>query len=117
VELSAAALATEELLRAAGPEPPPDAELEPADLAALREAGRIVRLTRTMHIHADALAQVRDTVARLIEEEGPLTLARFRDELSTSRKYAQALLEHLDSERLTRRLGDERVLRARRSTG
>jgi selenocysteine-specific elongation factor len=30
---------------------------------------------------------------------------------ATSRKYAQALLEHLDDQRITRRVGDERVLR------
>jgi selenocysteine-specific elongation factor len=29
---------------------------------------------------------------------------------ATSRKYAQALLEHLDEQRITRRVGDERVL-------
>jgi selenocysteine-specific elongation factor len=41
-----------------------------------------------------------------------VTLARLRDELSTSRKYAQALLEHLDAARVTRRLADDsRVLR------
>jgi selenocysteine-specific elongation factor len=36
-----------------------------------------------------------------------------RDELGTSRKYAQALLEHLDRTRVTRRLGDAHVLRRR----
>ena len=40
-----------------------------------------------------------------------MTLAAFRDELGTSRKFAQALLEHFDSERLTIRRGDEHVLR------
>jgi selenocysteine-specific elongation factor len=29
----------------------------------------------------------------------------------TSRKYALALMEHLDAKRITRRVGDERVLR------
>ena len=40
-----------------------------------------------------------------------MTLAQVRDMFGTSRKYAQALLEHLDNERVTRRVGDERVLR------
>jgi len=40
-----------------------------------------------------------------------VTLAQVRDLLGTSRKYAQALLEHMDEERITRRVGDERVLR------
>jgi selenocysteine-specific elongation factor len=41
-------------------------------------------------------------------------LARLRDELDTSRRYAQALLEHLDAERVTKRMPDDsRVLRRR----
>jgi selenocysteine-specific elongation factor len=37
-----------------------------------------------------------------------------RDELGTSRKHAQAYLEHLDAEHVTLRRGDARVLRRRR---
>ena len=64
-----------------------------------------------MHIHRDALADVARRVTALIERDGPLTLAALRDELQTSRRYAQALLEALDAERVTLRVGDERVLR------
>jgi selenocysteine-specific elongation factor len=46
-----------------------------------------------------------------IEREGSITLAQTRDLLKTSRKYAQALLEHLDEIGMTKRVGDERVLR------
>jgi selenocysteine-specific elongation factor len=113
--LSPAALAIEEELRAAGAEPPLDADLEaPAELAALREAGRVVRLGPAMHIHAEPLAAVRERLLALLQAEGEVSLARFRDELGTSRKYAQALLEHFDTERLTLRRGDVRV--QRRST-
>jgi selenocysteine-specific elongation factor len=34
-----------------------------------------------------------------------------RDMFGTSRKYAQALLEHLDVKRVTRRVGGQRTLR------
>jgi selenocysteine-specific elongation factor len=40
---------------------------------------------------------------------GKITLAEVRDMFQTSRKYAQALMEHLDAEKVTRRVGDERV--------
>jgi selenocysteine-specific elongation factor len=41
-----------------------------------------------------------------------VTLSRLRDDLGTSRKFAQALLEHFDTARLTvRRPDDSRVLR------
>ena len=114
--LSPQALALEATLRDAGPTPPPDTELNADDLAALRAHGRITRLGRGMHIHRDALAQVARLVTTLIERDGPLTLATLRDELQTSRRYAQALLEALDAERVTLRIGDERVLR-RKSSG
>jgi selenocysteine-specific elongation factor len=45
-----------------------------------------------------------------IEQEGSITLAQVRDLFGTSRKYAQALLEHLDEKGITRRVGDARVL-------
>ncbi|HYM57299.1 MAG TPA: selenocysteine-specific translation elongation factor [Solirubrobacteraceae bacterium] len=113
--LSPAALEAEAELRAAGHEPPADAELgaDPADLAALRAHGRAARLGRARHIHADALAEVQRRVVAVIERDGAVTLASLRDELQTSRRYAQALLELLDAERITLRVGDERVLRRR----
>ena len=55
------------------------------------------------------LADVRERVVAIMRAEGTITLARLRDELQTSRRYAQALLEHLDAQRVTRRIGDERV--------
>ena len=114
--LTAAALAIEDELRAAGAAPPLDADLDaPGELAALRDAGRAVRLGPAMHIHAEALDAVRGRVVALLEAEGELTLGRLRDELGTSRKYAQALLERFDAERLTLRRGDARVLRRRRA--
>jgi selenocysteine-specific elongation factor len=45
---------------------------------------------------------------------GAVTLAQLRDELGTSRKFAQALLEHFDGAKVTRRVGDAHVLRESR---
>jgi selenocysteine-specific elongation factor len=110
--LPASAEALEQRLREAGVEPPLDSELDAGDLAALREAGRAVRVTKSLHYHADALGDIR---ARLVEiagrNGGVVTLAQLRDELGTSRKFAQALLEHFDSEKVTIRRGDEHLLR------
>ncbi len=41
----------------------------------------------------------------------PITLAGFRDALDISRRTAQLLLERFDADGLTRRVGDERILR------
>jgi selenocysteine-specific elongation factor len=46
-----------------------------------------------------------------IDAYGPITLAQARDLLGTSRRHAQAFLEHLDRLRVTRRVGEARVLR------
>jgi selenocysteine-specific elongation factor len=115
--LSSSARELEDRLRAAGFEPPLDSELDPEDLAALRAAGRAVRVTQSLHYHPDALQEVRARViAAAGRHGGSITLAQLRDELGTSRKFAQALLEHLDGERITIRRGDEHFLR-RRATG
>ena len=114
--LSDGALGTEQRLREAGLEPPLDAELDPDHLAALREAGRAIRVSKNLHYHADVLADIRQRVIALADRNGgAVTLAALRDELGTSRKFAQALLEHFDSEKLTIRRGDEHVLRRGRN--
>ena len=54
-------------------------------------------------------------VAELIQRDGEVTIASLRDDLGTSRNYAQALLEHSTPARITLRVGDARVLRRRAS--
>jgi selenocysteine-specific elongation factor len=55
----------------------------------------------------DAVAQVRELISR----QGQITAAQVRDAFGTTRKYALALLEHLDAIGVTRRVGDARILR------
>jgi selenocysteine-specific elongation factor len=110
--LGPSALALEQRLLEARFEPPLDDELDPGDLAALRASGRAVRVTKTLHYHPAALDEVRERVVALAGRHGgAVTLAQLRDELGTSRKFAQALLEHLDSERITIRRGEAHHLR------
>ena len=112
------ALALEERLRAAGHEPPLEAELgeDAAHLPALRAAGRAERIGRSLWAHPDALADVAERVRAIAARDGEVTLAVLRDELGTSRKFAQALLEHLDVAKVTlRRPDDTRVLRRTRT--
>jgi selenocysteine-specific elongation factor len=116
--LPASALELEARLREAGFEPPLDSELDASDLAALRDAGRAVRVTRSLHYHPDAIAAVKDVVVETAANgDGAVTIAQLRDQLGTSRKFAQALLEHLDAERVTIRRGDQHFVRARRTSG
>jgi selenocysteine-specific elongation factor len=110
-ERAQAAERLEDELEAAGFTP---AKVEDRELAGyLERAGRLVRLGDGLAIGAAAYEEAR----RLLEEEcasaGSITLARFRDLLGTGRKPAQLLLERFDADGLTRRVGDERVLRRR----
>ncbi|MEJ8554287.1 selenocysteine-specific translation elongation factor [Tepidibacter sp. Z1-5] len=51
-----------------------------------------------------------DMVRKHLEENKSLTLSEFRDLIGASRKYAMALLEDFDRNKITRRLGDKRML-------
>ena len=60
---------------------------------------------------ASAYRQIVDRIKSHIEEKGSITVAEGRTNFDTSRKYILPLLEYLDQQRITRRVGDERVLR------
>ncbi|MCB0006026.1 MAG: selenocysteine-specific translation elongation factor [Anaerolineales bacterium] len=49
-------------------------------------------------------------IVNFLESHGAISAAEVRDLLQTSRKYAIALLEHLDERRITRRVDDRREL-------
>jgi selenocysteine-specific elongation factor len=51
-----------------------------------------------------------ESVRAYLAGHGSITVADARDQFDTSRKYALALLEHLDQLGVTKRVGDERVL-------
>ena len=89
-------------------------KVEDRALAAfLEREGRLVRLGDGYAIGSDAFARARDLLVEECERSGRIALARFRDLLGTGRKQAQLLLERFDGDGLTRRQGDERVLRRR----
>jgi selenocysteine-specific elongation factor len=52
-----------------------------------------------------------DKTRQIIQQKGQVTLAEVRDLFNTSRRYVQALLEHLDATGVTVRNGDFRRLK------
>ncbi|MGH7716835.1 MAG: selenocysteine-specific translation elongation factor [Vulcanimicrobiaceae bacterium] len=58
------------------------------------------------------VADVRARVEGMLRKEGTMTMARFRDLIGTSRKYAVPLLEWFDAAGITIRNGDVRTLRS-----
>jgi selenocysteine-specific elongation factor len=79
----------------------------------LEEQGRLVRVGDGYAISTPAYEEARAALIAECESTGRITLARFRDLLGVGRKTAQMLLERFDADGLTRRVGDERVLRRR----
>ena len=116
------ALRVLELLRADGASPRAPAAVAEAlgwqsseadaALEALAVSGRATRVKPGVFYESETLEGLRACLIELAGERGgAITLAEARDELGTSRKYAQALLEHLDASHLTVRHGDRHVLR------
>jgi selenocysteine-specific elongation factor len=91
--------------------PPTERQPEPELLAHLEGEGRIVRVGDGIAFAREAYDEMTARIIEHLRAFDTITLAQVRDMFATSRKYAQALLEHLDDQRITRRVGDERVLR------
>jgi selenocysteine-specific elongation factor len=90
--------------------PPNDLIPEPDLLNLLIEQHRVVKVSENVVFSASAYNEMVEKVTSYIKARGKVTLAEVRDLFKTSRKYAQAFLEHLDEKKITRRIGDERVL-------
>jgi selenocysteine-specific elongation factor len=90
----------------------PDSELIPAAdlLNMLIGQGRVVKVSDNVVFSAPVYNDMVAKVRAHIKSNGNVSLGEVRDMFGASRKYAQALLEHLDREKVTRRVGDERVL-------
>ena len=91
--------------------PPADLIPEPDLLNLLIEQHQVVKVGDNVVFSASAYNEMVEMVIAHLKAQGKVTLAEVRDIFNTSRKYAQALLEHLDQENITRRVGDERVLK------
>ncbi|MEA4812578.1 MAG: selenocysteine-specific translation elongation factor [Anaerolineaceae bacterium] len=95
--------------------PPDQKELEESLGAEIIEgllgSGQLVRVSAEILFSPQAYEAMKNWVQTKIQAQGSLALSEFRDQFSTSRKFAAAFLEHLDTIGLTMRKGDVRVLR------
>jgi selenocysteine-specific elongation factor len=83
---------------------------EPDLVNLLIAQGKVVRVNDNIVFTAAAYREMTDRITSKIKTSGKVGLGEVRDMFGTSRKYAQALLEHLDKEKITRRVGDDRVM-------
>jgi selenocysteine-specific elongation factor len=82
------------------------------ELARYLEArGRLVRLGDGYAIGADAFEVAQDVLLTECRAVGGISLARFRDLVGVGRRDAQLLLERFDADGVTRRVGEQRILR------
>jgi selenocysteine-specific elongation factor len=70
----------------------------------------LVKLSDDLVFHRDALESLRQLVAAQKTKTPKLNVVAFKDLTGVTRKYAIPLLEYLDRERVTKRVGDERVI-------
>jgi selenocysteine-specific elongation factor len=70
----------------------------------------LVKISDDLVFHRDALADLRRRMASEKAKSPKIDVARFKDLTGVSRKYAIPLLEYLDREHVTRRVGDVRVI-------
>jgi selenocysteine-specific elongation factor len=70
----------------------------------------LIKISEDLVFHRDALNELRTRVLAQKSTSPKIDVARFKDLTGVSRKYAIPLLEYLDRERVTRRVGDERII-------
>ena len=91
--------------------PPTDQPLEAELLGALIEQGKVVRVGDSVVFTSAAYREMTGRIVAHLREHGSITVAEARTLFDTSRKYILPLMERMDQEQITRRNGDERVLR------
>jgi selenocysteine-specific elongation factor len=70
----------------------------------------LIKISEELVFHQSALVDLRHRIAALKTSAPKIDIGRFKEMTGVSRKYAIPLLEYLDRERVTRRVGDERVI-------
>ena len=78
-------------------------------IQALVDRGDLVEIAPDLVYRQDTFDAIIASIRALAGEQGSITVGQVRDALETSRKYALAILEHLDERHITRRVGDTRV--------
>ncbi|NJP07725.1 MAG: selenocysteine-specific translation elongation factor [Chloroflexaceae bacterium] len=102
----------DDLLAALAQKPyaPPPPELDAELLAWALDQGLLIRVSPDVCFLPATYEELLQWVIATINEHGSVQLGQFRDRFGSSRKYALALLEHLDACNITRRSGEGRVL-------
>ncbi|MGB9700619.1 MAG: selenocysteine-specific translation elongation factor [Thermodesulfobacteriota bacterium] len=85
-------------------------DLKPV-LQLLTREGILVRVKDDLYFHRPAIAELESKVIRFLQEQKEMSPAQFKEMTQVSRKYAIPLMEYLDAQKITLRVGDKRILR------
>jgi selenocysteine-specific elongation factor len=80
-------------------------------LQVLVDQGRVMRLKDNVVFHRTNIEKAEVLLVQFLREHREITPIEFKDLLGVSRKYAIPLLEYFDSQKVTIRVGDKRILR------
>jgi selenocysteine-specific elongation factor len=94
-----------------------EASVGPEVLNALIEQGRLIKIGEDVLYLPETYQEMVERVVAHLKSERTITVGQVRDMFSASRKYALALMTHLDERRITKRVGDERILRQSEEEG
>jgi selenocysteine-specific elongation factor len=102
-------------------DPPSRKELAPDSLSEqalrfLRDTGEVIEIGDEVVLMSESFARMKSRVLDFIREKGDASVSELRQMLGSSRRIVIPLLEHLDRESVTLRLGERRVLGARAQT-
>jgi selenocysteine-specific elongation factor len=98
------------VLRELIPKLPVDAGRANKLLQVLLREGELVRVNADLVFHRDAIEKLRELLRGQKAKSDRIAVPLFKDLTGVSRKYAIPLLEYLDRVKVTRRVGDERVI-------
>jgi selenocysteine-specific elongation factor len=79
-------------------------------MALLIKEKQLIKISENFIFHSESIQRIRQLLAEQKKETAQIDVGKFKDLTGISRKYAIPLLEYFDRERVTRRIGDHRLI-------
>lgn len=82
--------------------------------ARMLQDGTLTALSPTVSVATAAYNEALQMLTDMLTQNGEITLADYRTALGVSRKFALLFLDYFDSQKITKKIGDKRVLMAKK---
>jgi selenocysteine-specific elongation factor len=97
-------------LKQKGYSPYTDIKIDDDILVLLENQNRVVRISESIVYPYDVYCEMVQRIQNHLESFREISVGEVRDMFNASRKYALALMEYLDAQQVTKRIGDKRIL-------